>query len=182
MEIPKSLHDVLGEQQSKSALLSIAIFTLLGSIVIFSLMHYQAPEQSYAWWQYALGELIIIDIVAGAAANFTQGTNHYYAKSAKSRWIFIAIHIHLLAVAVLFEQSLLQALYIWAYVIIGACFLNLLFRNPWQRIIALLVVLGGLIVIASFGLPWWYQLVAGLFLVKVCYSFAVDHYYTKNPT
>ncbi|BBN81878.1 hypothetical protein PA25_18630 [Pseudoalteromonas sp. A25] len=182
MEIPKSLHDVLGEQQSKSALYAIAIFTLVGSVLIFYLMHYQMPEHTYSWWQYALGELIIIDIVAGAAANFTRGTNQYYARSAKSRWIFIVIHIHLLAVAVLFEQSLLQAVYIWTYVIVSACVLNLLFRHSLQRSIAMLVVFTGLVLIFSLGLPWWYQLVAGLFLVKVCYAFSVDHYYTKNPT
>ncbi|CAH9058028.1 hypothetical protein PSECIP111854_02116 [Pseudoalteromonas sp. CIP111854] len=182
MDMPQSLHEILGEQQSKLALFGITAFTLLGSVLVFILMHYQMSEQSYMWWQYVLGGLIIIDIIAGTAANFTRGTNHYYACRARSRWVFIAIHIHLIVVAVLFEQPLIQALYIWSYVIISACILNALFDKRIQRFLAMILVSIGLVLIVGLASMWWYKTVAALFLVKVCYAFAVDHYDIKSPT
>ncbi|WP_105168487.1 hypothetical protein [Pseudoalteromonas sp. T1lg23B] len=182
MDMPKWLHEIFGVQQSKVALLGVSTFMLLGSAAVFLLMYYQTPEHAYAWWQYLFGGVVIIDIVAGCAANFTFGTNQYYAASRRARWIFIVIHVHLLVVALLFEQPLLPSLLLWIYVIVSASVLNFLFDNSKQRVLALLVVFIGLYVISSLDVLWWYKLVCALFLIKVCYAFAVDHYAIKNPT
>ncbi|MCF6434212.1 hypothetical protein [Pseudoalteromonas sp. MMG022] len=180
--MPKCLHEVLGAQQSILALLGIGAFTLFGSTAIFVLMQWQTPLQHYAWWQYLCGGVLIIDITAGCAANFTRGTNQYYASNLRARWVFILIHLHLVAVALLFEQPLLPSLFFWLYVSVTACILNRLFDIPKQPSLALLVVCVGLLIVSSLDMLWWYKLVCALFLIKVCFAFAVNHYPIKNPT
>ncbi|CAM3971341.1 hypothetical protein [Pseudoalteromonas byunsanensis] len=182
MDMPKYLHEILGARQSKVALLGVSAFMLLGSVVVFLLMYYQTPEKSYVWWQYLFGGVIIVDIVAGCAANFTHGTNQYYAGSRRARRIFILIHVHLLVVALLFEQPLLPSLLFWMYVILASSILNFFFKHPKQPGFALLVIFIGLFVVSGLDVQWWYKLVCALFLIKVCYAFAVDHYPIKNPT
>lgn len=91
--------------------------------------------------------------------------------------MFIAIHVHILLVAVLLDTDMAYAVGIWAYTIAGAVTVNALIGKSSQPFI------GGLLLSIGIGVTFLlsniqpYMLMAGtLFMLKVLYSFAIDHY------
>ena len=129
----------------------------------------------------ALALLLILDIIAGCAANFTRGTNDFYAARPAHRIGFIAIHIHLPVVLALAGLPLVPGLLVWAWTIAGAFLVNALNGRSSQVPVAGVLVAVGLGAAPLIG-PWepWALAVAQLFLVKVLYAFAVNHYPTNR--
>ena len=173
--VPGFLHDVFGEQQSLLELL--AIIVLGTSITLAVVPGDQHDYAGVAAWRKMVAWVIFADIAAGSVANFSRGTNDYYAARATNRWIFISIHVHLLAIAWLLNVSMTPALACWAYTIVSAIIVNTLAGHRHQTFVAACFVIAGLI-----GLMFLAQdsltLTAAslLFLVKVTFSFAVNHY------
>lgn len=176
VKIPSQLREVLGTHQSGIALSSIGLMTLFGCYVVYVLFVRQHSLPDVAWWQLAIGDLLIIDVIAGCVANFTKGTNDYYKARSQSRWVFIAIHVHIIVIAWAYNIALNESAIIWGYTVVTAAILNTLYGHKSQALIAIVFVLLGAGVIASLSSPLWFQCIAGLFLVKVCYAFSVDHY------
>lgn len=172
IRIPRFLHEVLGEEQGA---LEIALI-VLGGLTAGAAYAALAPVGT-AWAVARLVAIVLAaDLGAGAAANFTRGTSDYYALRPRLRWVFIAIHIHLPAMALLLGVDLGSSAAIWAYAIAAASAVNL---SSAPRQIALA---GALLAVGTtlLGALAWdsraQRLAAGLFLIKIAYSFAVDHY------
>ena len=175
--IPPALHDVLGTRQSVPALAAIAVAVGAVLVVFFSL---QGPHTDVPIWRRMLALVFLLDIAAGAVANLTAGTNDHYAQSARRRWLFIAVHIHLPLFAVLLGLPLAPYVGVWAYVIAAAAGLNLAVRHPDQRVVAGAVMVIGLMALPLLGLDPLGGVAAALFIVKVCYAFAVNHSGMRN--
>ncbi len=94
--IPAWLHDVFGERQNIAELTSTVCFA--GVVTALLALEAPAPWETVSPWRMWLALVIIFDVAAGCAANFTRGTNDFYAARPRNRWLFIAIHVHLLAV------------------------------------------------------------------------------------
>ena len=170
--IPPALHDVLGQRQTLAGLLAVGLAILAAAIVFATL----TPDQSgLAFWRAALAALLFLDMAAGTVANFTSGTNAHYAQSPRRRWVFIAVHLHLPLFAALMGLPLAPFVLIWAYVIVTVGALNLAFTHPDQRVWAALVTVLGLMVVPILGLDPLGAVAAALFIVKLCYAFAVNH-------
>ncbi|KAF7769752.1 hypothetical protein PCIT_a2648 [Pseudoalteromonas citrea] len=176
MKIPSQLREVLGTHQSGTALSSIGLMTIFGCYVLYVLFVQQHTLPDIDWWQWAIGDLLIIDVVAGCVANFTKGTNDYYKARPQSRWVFIAIHFHIVVIAWSYNIALNESLIIWGYTIVSAAVLNTFYGHKSQAMIAMGCIFLGVMVIASLPSPVWFQCIAGLFLIKVCFAFSVDHY------
>lgn len=176
MKVPSQLREVLGTHQSGFALSSIGLMTLFGCYVVYVLFVRQKTLPDVTWWQWIIGDLLIVDVIAGCMANFTKGTNDYYKQRSQSRWVFIAIHFHIIVIAWPYNIALNESVIIWGYTIITAVILNTLYGRKAQNVIAIALVVLGFMVIASLSSPLWFQCIAGLFLIKVCYAFSVDHY------
>lgn len=169
---PAALHDVFGETPDPRELLVAAIVGIGAASVLLADI---ASEVGLARW--LLAWLLVADVAAGSIANFTRSTNDYYALRPGHRWIFIAVHVHLLAVGWLLGELSLTVVGVWAYVIVGAAIVNALAGRPNQPFIAgTLLVLGLLAVLLAPQLSPTMRGVASLFLVKVLYAFAVDHH------
>ncbi len=170
--IPKALHEVLGETQSRTSLL------LVGATVVIAVALWARPildVEGVGLWRRVLALLVFMDIAAGAVANLTEGTSRFYAARPAHRWGFIALHVHVLIFAVLLDLPLLPYALIWAYVIGATVVLNALSGCKEQRLLA-----GGLVATGWMGLPLLPLdplglVVSALFLFKLCYAFAVDH-------
>lgn len=172
IRIPRVLHEVLGEEQGA---LEIALVALGGLAAAASFAAF-APIGTASTVAGLLALLLAADLGAGSAANFTRGTSDYYAVRPKLRWVFIAIHLHLPAMALLMGVDLGPSAAVWAYTVGAASAVNV-FSLRWQIALAgALVALGTMLI----GLLAWdspaLRLAAGLFLLKVAYAFAVDHY------
>lgn len=172
IRIPRFLHEVLGEEQSA---LEIALVALGGltAAAAFAAIASSGAASSLA---RLVAIILAADLGAGAIANFTRGTSDYYALRPRLRWVFIAIHVHLPLIALLIGVGLGSSAAVWAYTVAAASAVNL---SPPPRQIALagaFVAVGTMLI----GILAWdsraLRLAAALFLVKVAYAFAVDHY------
>ncbi|MGY6708790.1 MAG: hypothetical protein ACXIVF_10720 [Rhizobiaceae bacterium] len=172
--IPHFMHEALGESQSIASLTSVFGFGVLGTALLAfvgaDLFH------QLAWWRSLLALILIFDILAGCVANFTRGTNDYYRSRPRGRWIFVAIHVHLPLVALLLGADLMMALVVWAYTIAGAALVNLARFGKGQPVMGGLLLAFGLLAAPLLALSPMMLAVAQLFLLKVLYAFAVDHY------
>lgn len=179
--MPASLHNVFGQRQSFVELLGTLLFGL-GVPLALTLLE-PAAFHALPLWRSAGALLLVLDIAAGCAANFTHSTNDYYAARPRHRWVFIGLHFHLVGVALLLGDELAFASAIWAYTIAGAALLNLMKSNPLQTFAGGLLLAIGLV-----GMPYVMEssvlmrVVSTLFMLKVLFGFAVDHYGAVRPS
>lgn len=168
---PEFLYEVLGEKQSILEISCTIIFALFGSILIYSLADIPLDN-----WKTILAFVLIADVLAGCIANFSLGTNQFYAKRSKNRLIFIVIHVHILAIAWLLAEPMYNAILIWAYTILSAFLINALNDKSIQKFIAANLMCYGIFLLIYLSLPIWFLMVSIFFMIKVVFSFAVDHY------
>lgn len=175
--VPVSLKEVFGEQQTSIEVVVTLASSLLASFIIYAYLY---PASSSRVMAIILGFVLVWDVLAGCIANFTYGTNQYYAARDTSRWVFIAIHFHIIAIAWLLDGPLLSSVWVWGYTIASAIAVNVLKGHRLQLFVAANFVCMGLMFIFLLAMPAWFSLVSMFFLLKVVLSFAVDHY--KNNT
>lgn len=172
--MPGFLQEAFGESQSVVELVAVFGFGVLGVVAL--VLADPTTFSDVAFWREALAVVLIFDVLAGAVANLTRGTNDYYGARPSARWVFIAIHFHLPVAALLLGVDGWSAWIFWAYTIAAASIVNLLRGHPAQRFQGGLLLLVGLVAISVFGgLPPALAIVAQLFVFKVVYAFAVDH-------
>ena len=174
VEIPESLYDVFGQKQSVIELCAILLFTAIGTFLVF--YTYTMPEVVLSDWRMILGFVLIADIFAGCLANFTHGTNGYYAVREKNRLMFILLHVHLLVIAWLLAGPLMPAVILWCYTLVAALLVNALKGHKLQLFFAANMLFWGMCLLILFQLPIWFLLTSLFFMIKVAFGFAVDHY------
>lgn len=194
LKVPKFFHDILGEEVSKVHIFWIVLGTAITSYMLMDFGMNQIFSSGLGLAN-GLAFLLIVDIIAGAIANLTLGTNHFYATRPVNRLIFIGVHFQPILIHALIyrnynyqligEQAYL-AIGIWLYVLFTSLFLNmynsgqmgLSYRKTHQTLIAGTVFLLGLVFIIKTGidLPEWLKLVYIFFVFKVVFSFTVNHY------
>lgn len=175
IRIPPFLHDVFGESQTIGELLAIVFF----GVGLTTWLFFAFPEMTQALpvWRSMIAYLLVVDIFAGCVANFTRSTNNYYATRDKHRLVFIAIHVHILIAAWLLGTSLGDSVIVWGYTIAGALVVNALKGSQFQKFVAgVLLTLGMSIIVLGTKTPKYFLIISLLFMVKVLFSFAVDHY------
>jgi len=175
IRIPSYLHDAFGESQTIGELLAIVLFGVGGAAWLF----FAFPEmtQDRSSWRIAIAFLLVADVFAGCIANFTRSTNNYYAARSKQRLVFIAIHVHVLIVAWLLGMGFWSAFVVWGYTIVGAFVVNALKTSQFQVFVAgVLLALGMASIVLGMELPPYFLVISLLFMVKVQFAFAVDHY------
>lgn len=175
--IPKALHDVLGRSQTPTEIVLVLLAGIGFSAVIC--VAGAAVLGAVPAWRAVLAVLLIVDIAAGCVANFTIGTDNHYTDRPASRWVFIAIHWHLVAVGALLGLALVPLLLVTAYTLLAAGAVNLLNGHRLH------VPAGGFLVAAGIaGIVLWMPLssppfmvaTAALFVLKVVFAFAVTHH------
>jgi hypothetical protein len=129
------------------------------------------------WLRGGISIILIADIFAGTVANFTRGTNNFYAKRPRNRWLFIGIHAQPLLIAWLLDGNLLKALFVWLFTLISASIVNMLVGKIYQREVAgTLMSLGIFIAMMLYqNESFIYLTMSVFFMIKVVYSFSVDH-------
>ncbi|HEV7305965.1 hypothetical protein [Ensifer sp.] len=181
VSIHPHLHDVFGKAQPPIYLLAIVLFGLTVAVA-FALSVWPVLA-AVSFWRAALAVLLVLDIAAGCVANFTPSTNDFYAARPRNRSVFIAIHVHVVAVAWLLGSGLGPAIVVWAYTISAATAVNLLAGRAAQTFVAGVLLSLGLAFLPLIpGLTPPMAAVAGLFMLKVLFSFAVDHYRAGSPS
>ena len=168
--VPSALHEALGKRQTTGAIAAI-----IAAVMAFLLLW--GPELfSASGWRHWMAALLAIDIVAGAVANFTRGTNDFYMQRPLHRWGFIAIHVHILLIGWLLGWDIAPVFWVWFGTILGASIVNLTGNKPFIGGLFLAI---GLMALPILGLGGLEFCLSAAFFLKVTYSFAVNHYATK---
>ena len=175
IKMPKFFHDILGEE---SHVISLFLITGVSAVIM-------------GWLAFAEGDifiqngrikgavvfLLLLDVIAGTIANFTKGTNDYYAARPANRWVFIAVHVQPILIAWLLGFPLKNAIIIWGFTILSVSLVNVLKGTLHQRVVAgALMSLGIFLSLILYKDSSMVMLLMSIFFViKVIYSFGVDH-------
>jgi hypothetical protein len=175
IQIPKFLHELFGTQQNRSELVLIILFTITSTLLVAWLT--ASYWQTLTWYQNLVLWLLFLDISGGVVANLSEGTNNYYNARPKARWLFIAIHIQPLLLAIVLESPIQIALAVWLYTLISASIINHLRAMVYHRLLAGALLATAIIIYVLNGvtLPIPITLIYILYMMKVIYSFSVDH-------
>ena len=178
IRMPKALHDVFGETQSPVELALVVV----GGLALAAVVCLAGAESlaAVAWWRAALAVLLVADICCGVIANLTRGTDRYYADRPRNRWVFIAVHWHLVVISLALGEGFWFALAVTAYTLAGAAVVNLLHGSRLQQPVGGLVLAFGLAGVMIWAMtdvaPLLLLAAAALFVLKVAYAFAVTHH------
>lgn len=170
IQMPNLIHEAFGEWQTIKSLSAI------GLAVVFAAFVWMPSFVEVDLWRQALASLLIFDIAAGAVANFSQGTNEYYRKRPRHRWWFIALHLHLPLIGLLLNEPQWPYLISWVYTIGAAIIINRVTPRSIQVFTGGLLTCLGIIGLTALPLNSLGMMVSLLFMFKVTFSFAVDHY------
>ena len=175
--VPNYLHEVFGEKQSKLEVLLTLLFAFIGSLLLYFLFY--NPDTQEKGWIVVTAFIVISDILAGCIANFTKGTNEFYAQRPRGRLLFISIHFHILIIAWLLSVPFESALIVWGYTIVSALIVNAFKKTTIQLFIAANLMCYGIFLLMTLTIPTWFLIISIFFMIKIMFSFSVDHY-TKN--
>lgn len=175
IRIPKFFHELFGTHQQRSELILILLFTVTATLATaWSTAPYWLELK---WYQNLVLWLLFIDISGGVVANLSTGTNNHYNAHPRGRWLFIAVHIQPLILAATLQSPMLIAVAIWLYTILSACLINSLREKVYHRLLAgtlyAIAIIG--YVLSGISLPLPISLIYLLYMMKVIYSFSVDH-------
>jgi hypothetical protein len=177
IDIPPFLHEVFGVRQKVVHIVVILLFGATLSTVL--LMLYPKLYMDLALWKRVLTFLLVFDIGSGCIANFTQSTSDYYATRKSKRIVFLTVHVHLILVALLLQSHLVPALLVWMYTIVCASIIQAIKGRNQVFIVGVLLSLG-IAWIPLLEMGTFMLIVSMLFMVKVLFSFSVDHYRAQN--
>jgi len=175
IRIPAYLHEIFGETQTRAEILLVLGFGAIGTLALVVLDPWAFGD--IPLWRAVIAAVLAFDICAGAVANLTAGTSDHYAARPRARWVFIAVHLHLVAIAWLFGEGMFEAVAVWLYTVAAASAVNLLHGRRTQRPVAgALFALGALMVLllGPAMLPAL-QALCVVFMFKVIYAFGVSH-------
>jgi len=172
------LHEIFGVESTWAE-----IVVVLSLALGMTCTHALTVSVDASRWRYWLGLLLAGDVYAGCIANFTQGTNNHYASSAWRRWVFISVHWHLIGVFVLWrtasDGSFFACLVVNVLVLVAASITNLTPKARGAQRFAggVCMVTGVFFLMVVQPVPPEIMPVAVMFLLKVAFAFAVDHYH-----
>jgi len=175
LKIPKTVHELFGEEQIKSELIIIVVFSICSFLAL--VIGTQDEWIGLQWYKIVLLFVLLLDVLGGVAANLSTGTNQYYLKSSQKRWIFIAIHVQPFIFAWIFQSDFFAALLVWAYTIGSSAIVNLLLGKEYQRILAGALLGFGVLafVLLDFQLPRVITIIYMLYMFKLIFGFSVNH-------
>ena len=176
IKIPKSFHELLGEFQTRSSLAAIALFVLVSGLFI-GILGYE-EWRGLSFLKQVVTWILFLDISGGVVANLTKGTDLYYERNPRKRWIFIAIHVQPLILSWSMGIPIHYGVIICAYTLIGAAILNLMRNYANQNLLAVSLTGVGLLIATYLGqtVPFFAATLWSFYILKVMFCFSVFHH------
>lgn len=176
VEIPKFFHEVFGKRSTVLELFLTLFFGVGMSALLLAFTH--AEWKALEAWRMIVIVLLALDITGGVIANFTLSTNNHYKASPQARIVFILIHVQPIILACVLWNHFAVCLAAWGYTIASSFIVNALIKHPAQRTIASVFAASGFCGLLLFfaSVPKFVLIILLLFMFKVIFSFAVDHY------
>jgi hypothetical protein len=172
IKVHRLLRELFGLETTRFDLLAIII-----SAVSFAALTLILNSNSAALATKAIVLIILaLDIGGGVVANFTTGTNNYYAESLQKRYLFVVFHLLQPSVLIwIFPNELLAILGVSIFTLTSSLIVLNIKKKYNQRIIAVTLLLLSLILstILNYTDPLA-QVIMQLFSVKLILAFSVN--------
>lgn len=172
IKVHKFLHELFGYETTRFDLVAIVI----ASVSLASLTLLFKWNEDFSIIKKAVLTILALDIGGGVVANFTAGTNNFYAESLRKRYLFIFFHLLQPSILVwIFPSELVAILGVMLFTL--ACSIIVLrLKSPNnQRIVAVTLLLLSLILSAllNYTDPLA-QVIMQFFSIKLILAFSVN--------
>lgn len=171
MKVHKSLYELFGRETTSLDLLLI----LFGSITLTIAAQILCLGIELPLTKKVLLAFLTLDIGGGIIANFTDGTNNYYAESVKRRYLFIAIHIlQPLILSWIFPNDF-YSIFSLAIYALASSFIISIKKTGNQKTLAATMLLIGVVLMFLFNFSSQaLQLILLIYSVKLILAFSVN--------
>ena len=172
IKVHRFFRELFGRETTSFDLLAI----LIGSVSLAGIILFFKWNADFSVIKKTVLTILALDIGGGVVANFTSGTNNYYAESLSKLYIFILFHLAQPSLLIwIFPSELVAILGVMLFTL--ACSIIVLRLNSPknQRIIAVTLLLLTMILSAllNYTDPMA-QLIMQFFSIKLILSFSVN--------
>ncbi len=172
IQVQRYLVELFGRETTTFDLLAIAISSLsfAGLLII---MKWNA---NISIIKLIMLTILALDIAGGVVANFTKGTNNYYAESLEKRYLFVFFHLLQPSILIwIFPNELLAILGLSIYTLISSIIVLNIKKHYTQIIVAITLLLLSFIlsILLNYTDPLT-KIIMQLFSVKLILAFSVN--------
>ena len=172
IRIPGFLHEIHGEEAPLFDVVAAWATALIAAGIV--LLRPATRPAAIAWWEIAIATIIAADLAGGVVANFSPGTDRYYAARPRLRIVFLLLHV--------IQPTLMYFvvggppetwIVIPAYTIVAALIVNALPDDRQIAVAGFFTALGIFVCFAWFVIAppaLWF---GPIFLIKLVLGFAV---------
>jgi hypothetical protein len=172
IQVHKFLFELFGRETTIFELLAIVISSLSFAALTLTLKW----NAEISILKIIILTLLALDIAGGVVANFTKGTNNYYAESLRKRYFFVLFHLLQPSILTwIFPNELLAILVISIFTLISSIIVLNTKKHNTQRITAITFLLLSFIlsIFLNYSDPLL-QIVMQLFSIKLILAFSVN--------
>jgi hypothetical protein len=172
IQVHKYLSEVFGRETTTFDLLAI----IISSVSFAVLTLFVKWNADITIIKKIILTILALDIGGGVVANFTTGTNNYYAESLRKRYLFVLFHLLQPSILIwIFPSELLAISGVSVFTLISSIILLNIKKHYNQRIIAVALLLFSLILSTLFNYsdPLT-KMIMQLFSIKLILAFSVN--------
>ena len=172
IQVHKFLGEIFGRETTTFDLLAI----IIGSVSFALLTLFVKWNADITIIKKIILTILALDIAGGVVANFTRGTNNYYAESLQKRYLFVLFHLLQPSILIwIFPNELLAVLGVSIFTLISSIIVLNVKKHYNQRIIAVTLLLFSLILSTLFNYtdPLT-KMIMQLFSIKLILAFSVN--------
>jgi hypothetical protein len=172
IQVHKFLIELFGRETTIFDLLAVIISSVLFAGLILLIKW----NSDFSVLKKIILTILALDIAGGVVANFTSGTNNYYAESLQKRYLFVFVHLLQPSILIwIFPNELLAVLGVSIFTLISSIIVLNIKKHYNQRIIAVTLLLFSLILSTLFNYtdPLT-KMIMQLFSIKLILAFSVN--------
>lgn len=176
LSVPRILHELHGEETNIAEIILIYGIAVIAPLVVFFAL--RPVFSDLAVWKQIILFVILADLAGGVIANLTYGTTAYYEKKQWRKVLFIILHIaHPAGIWLLTGAQFPFLVYSAGFTILFSFITAFLFWQPRQQFAGFaFAVIGIALGFIIFSVPPYFRIASILYMLKLLYSFSVDHY------
>jgi hypothetical protein len=178
IQVHKFLSEVFGRETTMFDLLAIIICSI--SFAVLTLFVKWNADITIT--KKIILTILALDIGGGVVANFTTGTNNYYAESLRKRYLFVLFHLLQPSILIwIFPSDLIAILGVSLFTLTSSIIVLNIKKHYNQRIVAITLLLLSSILLTL--LPYTErltQMMMQFFSLKLIFSFSVNWFSNAN--
>ena len=172
IKVHRFFRELFGRETTSLDLLAI----LIGSVSLAGLTLFFKGNADFSVIKKTVLTILALDIGGGVVANFTSGTNNYYAESLSKRYLFVLFHLTQPSLLIwIFPSELLAILGVTLFTLTSSIIVLCLKSPNNQRIIAVTLLLLSFILatLLNYTDPL-VHLIIQFFSIKLILAFSVN--------